>query len=164
MEFVKIAKILNTHGVKGELKVDVYTDFLDERFKKDSLIYIGKEYKAYKVESYRFHNNFMLLTLGGILNVDEVIKLKNSYIYKSTDDIKPLEDGFYFRDLKNLDVYMEDKLVGKVLYAESGIASNYLRVLSLNSKEVLVPILDPFILNVDMQNNRVNLKKVEGLF
>ena len=46
MEFKEIGKICNTHGIKGELKVEVYTDFTEDRFKTDSFIYIGeKHYK-----------------------------------------------------------------------------------------------------------------------
>lgn len=163
MEYIQIGKILNTHGVKGELKVDVYTDFLEERFKKNSFIYIGEDYEKQCVKSYRIHNGFMLLSLKDLEDINLVEKYKNRFIYKSSDDIKPLDDGYYFRDLKGLDVYVEDKLVGKVMYAEEGIRNDYLRIKKLDDKEALVPIIDNFVLNIDLDNNRVDIVKMEGL-
>lgn len=163
MEFVQIGKILNTHGVKGELKVDTFTDFVEERFKPNSNIYLGEKHIKVSVKKYRFHQKFMLLTLNDLEDINLVNEYKSMIIYKSLDDIKPLEDGFYFRDLKGLDVYADDKLVGKVKYAESGLSSNYLRVITNDNKEVLIPIVDAFIKDVDLNNKRININNIEGL-
>lgn len=163
MEYIQIGKIINTHGVKGELKVDVYTDFAEERFKKNSSIYIGEEHEKVTVKSYRIHNGFMLLTLKDLEDINLILKYKNQYIYKSDKDIKPLDDGYYFRDLRDLDVYVEGELVGKVKYAETGTRSNYLRIVKNDGKEALVPILDVFIKNVDLDNKRIEIIKMEGL-
>ena len=163
MEYITIGKILNTHGIKGELKVDVFTDFVEERFLKDSKIYIGEEHIEAIVKSYRIHNGFMLLLLKDLEDINLVLKYKNEIIYKSSDDIKPASDGYFFRDLKDLDVYVEDKLVGKSMYCEQGTSSDYLRVKSLEGKEVLVPILDVFIKNVNLKNKRIDIVKMDGL-
>ena len=163
MEYITIAKILNTHGIKGELKVDVYTDFVDERFEKGSKLYIGDEHVEVIIKSYRIHNGFMLLLLEGLEDINLVLKFKNEIIYKSSDDIKPSEDGYFFRDLKDLDVYVENVLVGKTMYCEKGTSSDYLRVKNLEGKEVLVPILDVFIKGIDLDSKRVDIVKMEGL-
>lgn len=163
MEYITIAKILNTHGIKGELKVDVYTDFVEERFLKGSKLYIGDEHIEVIVKSYRMHNGFMLLLLKDLEDINLVLKFKNEIVYKSNDDIKPSEDGYFFRDLKDLDVYVEDKLVGKSMYCETGTSSDYLRVKTLDDKEVLVPFLDVFIKDVDLENKRIDIVKMEGL-
>ena len=163
MEFITIAKILNTHGVKGELKVEVYTDFLEERFLKGSKVYIGEDHIEAIVKSYRMHNGFMLLLLKDLENINLVEKYKNNYIYKSSDDIEPLEDGYFFRDLKDADVYVDNILVGKSMYCEEGISSNYLRVKKIDNKEVLIPILDQFIEKIDVKNKRIDIVKMEGL-
>ena len=132
-------------------------------FLKNSFIYIGEDYEKQCVKSYRIHNGFMLLSLKDLEDINLVEKYKNRFIYKSSDDIKPLDDGYYFRDLKGLDVYVEDKLVGKVMYAEEGIRNDYLRIKKLDDKEALVPIIDNFVLNIDLDNNRVDIVKMEGL-
>lgn len=163
MEFIKIAKIINTHGIKGDLKLNVYTDFIEDRFEAGSIIYIGEKHIKEKVDSYRFHKNALLLKLEGKADINLVEKYKNMEIYKSSDDIKELDEGYYFSDLKDLDVYCEDKLVGKVMYMEEGVTCNYLRV-KTKENEVLIPYIENvFIEKVDLDKKRVDIKKMEGL-
>lgn len=163
MEFVKIAKIINTFGIKGELKLDVYTDFIDERFKKGTTVYVGENKLAFVVKNYKIHKDFLLVQFKDNEDINLVEKYKNMYIYKNKDDIKPLKDGeYYFSDLVNLDVYVQDKLIGKVLKVESGISSNYLRI-QTNDEEKLVPFLPVFIESVDLENKKIMIKKVDGL-
>ena len=165
MNYVKIGKIVNTFGIKGELKVDIYTDFVEERFKKNSSIYIGEKYNEFIVKSYRIHKGFLLLLLKDNEDINLVEKMKNMYIYKAKDDIKPLKKGeYYFSDLKDLDVYVENELIGKVLKVEEGVTHNNLRVLkNEDNKEYLVPFIPVFIKNVDIDNKRIDINKIEGL-
>lgn len=165
MEYVTIGKILNTFGIKGELKVDVYTDFLKDRFKKGSTVYVGDNYLPFVVESYREHKGFLLLQFKDNNDINLVEKYKGLYLYKSKDDIKPLKDGeYYFSDLKNLDVYVNDKIVGKVINVEQGLRNNNLRVLkNEDNKEYLIPYLPVFIKEVNLKENRISINWIEGL-
>ena len=165
MEYVKIGKILNTFGIKGELKVDAFSDFVEERFKKNSTIYIGEDYLPFKVKSYRVHKGFLLLLLNDNEDINLVEKYKGLFLYKSKEDIKPLEDGqYYFSDLKDLDVYVEDKYIGKVLQVEEGVRNNNLRILKeSDGKQYLVPFLPVFIMNVDLKTKRIDIIYMEGL-
>ncbi len=163
MDFVRIGEIINTFGIKGELKVDTCSDFIADRFKKDSTIYISDNYLPFSVESYKLHKGFVMLKLKGFDNINDVLKYKGQTIYKSFDDIKSLEDGeYYFKDLRDLNVYVEDKLVGKIVQVEKGISYNFLRI-KKNKEEVLVPYLKQFVLNVDLNNKRVDIVKMDGL-
>ena len=164
MEFVSLGKIVNTFGIKGELKIESYTDFASDRFKKDSTIYIGEEYEPMQVSSFRIHKGFILIKLVDHEDINLVEKFKNKYVYKAKQDIKPLENGeYYFSDLRGLDVYIDDNKVGKVIRVEEGLANNNLRVLK-DGKEYLIPYVKAFILNVDLQANRIDIRNVEGLF
>ena len=163
MEFIKIGKIINTFGIKGELKVDSYTDFIDERFKKDTTVYIGEEKIPYVMKNYRIHKGFLIIQFKDNEDINLVEKYKNMFIYKSKDDIKPLKEGeYYFSDLKDLDVYSKEMLVGRVIKVESGISCNYLRIL-VDDIEKLVPFLPVFIDKVDLENKRIYIKEIEGL-
>lgn len=163
MEFVKIGKIVNTFGIKGELKVESYTDFADIRFKKDSIVYIGEEKLPFVMKNHKNHKGFLLIQFKDNEDINLVEKYKNMYVYKNQEDIHELKKGeYYFSELKNLDVYVEGKLIGRVLRVEEGISSNYLRII-VNEKEKLVPFLPTFIENVDKENSRIDIKKIEGL-
>ena len=165
MEFVEIGKILNTFGIKGELKVASNSDFVEERYKKGSLVYVGEQHIPFKVKSVRTHKGFLLVLFEDNEDINLVEKYKNMFIYKSKDDIKPLKDGeYYFSDLRDLDVYVDNKYVGKVLKVEEGISSNNLRILKQeDNKEYLVPFLPVFIKNVDLDNKRIDIVYMEGL-
>ena len=156
---------MNTFGIKGELKVDVYTDFTVERFRKNSSIYIGEDYQPFKVLGYREHKGFLLLQLKDNEDINLVEKLKGKLIYKSKDDIRPLKDGeYYFSDLKDLDVCIDGIKIGRVLKVESGLRNNNLRVLKdEDGKEYLIPFIPVFIKNVDLDERRIDINWIEGL-
>ena len=165
MAYVLIGKIVNTFGIKGELKVFSYTDFNDERFKIGSTIYLSEEYLPVVIQSYRIHKKMILLSFKDMQDINLVEKYKNMFIYKSSEDIKPLDDGYYFSDLKDLDVYVNDNKIGKVLQVEEGVNANNLRVLlDEDNSEHLVPFLPVFIEKVDLDNKRIDIIEMEGLF
>ena len=165
MDYVRIGKIINTHGIKGDLKIDSYSDFESERFKVGSKVYLGEEYLEMKVSSFRSHQGFLLVSFEGYEDINLVEKFKNFIVYKSKDDIKPLKQGeYYFSDLRDLDVYIDNQLVGKVLRVEEGLRNNNLRILkNEDKKEYLVPFLKPFYESVDLENKRIDLVKMDGL-
>ncbi len=165
MEFVEIGKILNTFGIKGELKVATYTDFVSERFKIGSTVYVSDEHIPFTVNSYKEHKGFLLVLFKDNEDINLVEKYKNQLIYKAKEDIKPLKKGeYYFSDLIGLDVYVEGELKGKVLKVEEGIRNNNLRIKKEeDGKDCLVPFLPVFIENVNLQENRIDVIKMEGL-
>ncbi len=163
MDFIRIGKIVNTFGIKGELKVESYTDFCSERFEKDSIVYVGEEKIPFTMLGYRIHKGYILIKFKDYEDINLVEKYKNMYVYKSKDDIKPLKDGeYYFSDLVGLDVFSNDKIIGTVLTVEEGISSNYLRV-KVKDKEKLIPFIPAFIEKVDLDSKKINIKEIEGL-
>ena len=165
MEYVVIGKIVNTFGIKGELKVYSYTDFVKERFKKGSKVYLSEKYLPFEVNSCREHKGFLLVSFKDHEDINLVEKYKNMLIYKAKEDIKPLKKGeYYFSDLRDLEVYVEGKKIGRVKIVEEGIRSNNLRIVKYaDEKEYLVPFLDVFIEKVDLENKRIDIVKMEGL-
>lgn len=163
MEYVIIGKIVNTFGIKGELKVATSTDFIDDRFLEGSSVYVGDDYIEFVVKKHHNHKGFELVTFKDNEDINLVEKYKNCYIYKAKKDIKPLENGeYYFSDLRDLDVYKNNEIVGKVLRVEESIRNNNLRILS-NNKEILIPYLPNFIEKVDLENKAIHIQNTEGL-
>ena len=83
MEYVNIGKIVNTFGIRGELKVASNTDFVDERFRKGSTVYIGEEHIPFTVANHREHKGFLLVSFKDHEDINLVEKYKNMMIYKS---------------------------------------------------------------------------------
>ena len=114
---LEIGQIVNTFGIKGEVKVTPFTNDVS-RFDDLEKVYVKtrKEDKLYKVENVRYHKNMVLLKLEGINNPEDAELLKNSFLEIDREDAIPLKEGQYFIiDLIGLEVYTDDgNLLGKV--------------------------------------------------
>lgn len=165
MEFVCIGKIVNTHGIKGELKIESYSDFNNLRYKPNSFVYVSEDKIKYEINSYSDYKRFILVSFKDNLDINLVKKLKNEYVYKAKEDIKPLKKGdYYFSELKDMDLFIDDKFIGKVIKVEEGLKHNNLRVL-VDNKEYLIPyVKDVFVKNVDLERKRIDYLKMDGLF
>jgi len=164
MEYLKVGNIINTFGIRGELKIDSLTDFPQERFKAGKVLYIlfNNRYEAVTVKSYRVHKGFVLLLLKDLENINFVEKYKGSDLYVSKNDLHKLKDGqYYFFQLVDCEVFYNDTLIGKVIDIDGGYQP-VLRVKS-DGKEVLIPYVDRFIKNVDLETKKINVDLIEGM-
>ena len=166
MEYVLIGKIATTFGLKGELKIDVYTDFTEERFKTGGDVYIkdGDEYRLFKIASKRYHKERLLVAFKDHQDINLIEKYKGHKIYKAKSDIKPLKEGeYYFDDLTGLNVLYDDRLLGRVQSVEEGVRYNFLRVSLSDDKTILIPFIDNFTERVDLKEKKIIVKNLEGL-
>jgi len=157
-EYIKIGKIVNTHGIKGELRI--LSDFIykERIFKKGFIIYIGPYLEAHKIVGYRFHKVFDMIMLEGFNNINEVLKYKGCFVYIKRSDLK-LNDGEYLLDdLLEMNVYFEDKFVGKVLDYQNNNGNILLKI-----SNGFIPYNNYFIKNIDLENKRIDVVNVEGL-
>ena len=114
MEFINIGKIVNTHGIKGELRI--LSDFRhkDKVFKVGMKFYVGREKEEFIVNSYRFHKIFDMVTFKGFNNINDVLYLKGRQVFINKEDLV-LDDGeIYIEDLIGYEVFIGDKNIGKV--------------------------------------------------
>jgi 16S rRNA processing protein RimM len=162
MDKIKVGIIVNTHGLKGELKIKSLSDFNDERFKKGNeliLLFQNKE-TVLKVKTYREHKDMVLVTFDGFEDINKVEIWKGSELYIDRDNIEELEEGYYFFELKGCSVYdQDDNLLGEVEDVIDTAANPILRI----NKTILVPYVDQFIKNVDIENKRIDIEVIEGL-
>ncbi|NLC54307.1 MAG: 16S rRNA processing protein RimM [Erysipelothrix sp.] len=159
MDKIKIGIIANTFGIKGELKVISESDFVEERFKVGNHLYLDQDLKV-EITSFREHNNNVLIRINNLEDINLVEKYKNMEIFFDLDEIEPLEVGYYLFQLEDLDVYIKDEKVGKVI-AVSKPAQTLLRI-QLEDREILLPFVDAFIEKVDLDKKRVYINLIEG--
>ena len=163
---LEIGQIVNTFGIKGEVKVTPFTDDI-KRFDDLKNVYVKtkKESKLYKVENVRYHKNMVLLKLEGINNPEDAEKLRNAFLEIDRKDAIPLEEGTYFiADLINLDVYTDEgKLLGKVddIY-NTGVNDIYV-VKDELGKQILLPGIKDVIKEVDLEAEKIIVHLIPGL-
>ena len=165
-EYILIAKLIKAFGLKGEMKAEPYTDFIKERFKSGSRVYLNHEgeHLPFIVKAYRMHKGFLLLTFKDYEDINLIEKYRGDEVYKAKEDIEALPEGeYYFNDLEGLDVYAQSLLIGKVKRVEAGPKYNYLRIEKKTGGTFLVPFIPFFILNVDLDKHFLEINAVEGL-
>lgn len=162
-EYIYIGKIVNTHGIKGEIRI------LSDFEKKDSVfvvgmsIYIGRKKEKEIIKSYRHHKNFEMITMEGYNDINEVLKYKGLYVYIKKEDLKLRDDEYLESDMIGLNVYVDGKLVGKVkdIY-DSG--NNKVMTIHVDNKDVYIPYQKEFISNVDIKNKKIVVTPIKGMF
>jgi len=156
MELVYVGKIVNTHGIKGELRILSDFELKNKIFNKGSKIFIDSN--EYIIDSYRFHKIFDMITLTGYNNINDVLFLKGKKVYCRRDDLNLNENEYLISDLIGMDVYYNNELIG--IIKDISRDKNPLIKLSNNK---LIPYNDNFIDSVNLKQRQVVLKNCEGL-
>ncbi|WP_313990161.1 ribosome maturation factor RimM [Gemella morbillorum] len=165
---LKVGKIVNTHSLKGEVKVISSTDFEEERFKKGSKLLITRGNQLIRevvVQSYRNHKNFLLVKFEGIDSVEEAEKLKNLQIKINSDEVGELEENeFYFHQIIGCEVFDEnDKNLGEIIDILTPGANDVWVIKGENGKEILIPYIEDVVKKIDITSKKVNIEVMEGL-
>lgn len=165
---LKVGKIVNTHSLKGEIKVISSTDFEEERFKKGSKLLITRGNQLIRevvVQSYRNHKNFLLVKFEGIDSVEEAEKLKNLQIKIDSDEVGELEENeFYFHQIIGCEVFDEnDKNLGEIIDILTPGANDVWVIKGENGKEILIPYIEDVVKKIDIISKKVNIEVMEGL-
>ena len=157
MEFINIGKIVNTHGIKGELRI--LSDFRhkDKVFKVGMKFYVGKEKEEFIVNSYRFHKIFDMVTFKGFNNINEVLYLKGRPVYINKEDLVLDNGEVYIEDLIGYDVIIGEKVLGKV----TGVMYNSKANDILKVGDTLVPYVKDLIIKIE--DNKIYYKEIGGL-
>lgn len=163
---LEVGQIVNTFGIKGEVKVTPFTDNIN-RFDDLKKVYVKtkKEDKLYKVENVRYHKNMVLLKLEGIDNPEQAELLKNAFIEIDREDAVPLKEGqFFIADLIGLEVYTDEgKLLGKVDDIYNTGANDIYVVKDELGKQILLPGIKEVIKQVDLESEKIIVHLIPGL-
>ena len=152
-----IGKIVNTHGLKGEVKIISDFKYKNLVFKKNFVFYVNNEKLI--VKSYRKHKMFDMVTFDLIDDINNVLKYKGKDIYINREDIK--EKIILNEDYIGLEVY-SDRYIGIVEEIMKNPAHDIL-VVNNNGKINLIPNIEEFVKSVDVDNKKIIINEIEGL-
>jgi len=162
MKYVSIGKIVNTHGIKGEIRLLSDFKFLKKVFVKDFPIYIGEIKEKQIINSYRPHKQFHMITLKGYTNINEVLKYKGKNAYILRSDLNLENDEFLDEDLIDLNVIYQDKIIGQVIGFENHSINKIINVKSVQSV-YKIPFNFAIIENIDLEKKCIYIKNIKGL-
>ena len=166
MEYISIGKIVNTHGLKGTLKIKSFTDFKEDRYKIGNLLYISfkEEIIPVTVANFKTVKNLDNLTFKEFNDINMVEKYKGSFLMFNKEDALELAlDEFYYDELIGMEVYNEDQLIGKCIDVRELPQGEILVVKRDSKKDALIPFRKEFVKDVDKDLKRINLISWEGL-
>jgi len=168
-KWLTIGKIINTHGIRGELKVWPHTDFPEVRFKAGSRLMLqppdGGEPFGVEVQDARPHKNVYLVKLKGFDNINQVEKYKGGSLVVPDDDRVPLAEGeYYIRDIVGCSVVTEDgRELGTITDVLQPSANDVWVVRLPAGRELLIPVIDDVVLDVDVARRTVKVRLLEGM-
>lgn len=168
MKELVIGTIINTHGIKGEVKIRSCSDFDEVRYKKGNTVYLKEENSLteLKVRSFRVHKGFPLVSFEGLNSINDVEKYRDCDVVIDADERQPLPEGdYYYSDLEGMDVYDEaGSRIGRCSSVEPTLgAQNNLRITLEDGRQVLIPYVPAFIRSVSIDENRIIVNLMEGL-
>ncbi len=158
MKYIFIGRIVNTHALKGEVRIVSDFEFKDRIFKENTLLYIGENKDKEIIETYRKHKQFDMVKFKGIDYINDVLKYKGSKVYIDESILNLKDDEILISELINMDVYNDNKYVGKITEYRSDNGNNMLRV---NNK--LIPYNKDFITKIDKENKSIYFHDI-GVF
>ena len=161
MDYVFIGKIVNTHGIKGELRIRSNFDKKDLIFKPGFTLYIGEGYVPEKIVTYRVHKEFDMVTFEGYNNINQVLNYLKMNVYIKRSDLELNNDEYILDDLIGLNVVENGETLGKV----SEIVYNGSNILLsvLGDKNFYIPTNGDFIKKVDLENGTIETFNAKGL-
>ena len=162
MEYICIGKIVQTHGIKGELRIKSRFLKKDKVFKKGFTLYLGDDKKPEVINSYRPHKDFDMVTFEGYDNINQVLDYLKLLVYAKKEDIELNEDEYILEELVGLNVIEDGLCLGKVneiVYNNSNILLN---VISEN-KSFYIPNNPNFIKKVNLNDKEVIVENAKGL-
>ncbi len=162
-DYFNIGQIVNVVGLKGELRVFPLTDY-QERFEEIASVLI--EDKSFEIESVRYYKGLVVLKLKGIDDRNTAESYKMKYLRIDRKDARVLpEDTYYITDLVGCEVYtMEDEHIGKLVDVLQNSSQDLYEVeLNEGPKRILIPAVDEFIKEVNMEKHLIKVQLIEGL-
>lgn len=165
-ELVLIGKVTATHGIKGELRISLFSGDADTLLSVDTVLLKqpGREAKAFDVLSSRLHGKKVLLALKPFSNINEVLALVGSELYVHRFQLPELEsDEYYWRDLIGMQVVTSTEEDLGQLIEILATGSNDVFVVKGVRGELLIPAIEDVVLEIDHQQRVVRVDLPEGL-
>lgn len=166
--YLAVGFITGVHGLRGELKVEVHTDF-PERFSPGNHLALGEKLLSVSIEASRMHKGHVLLTLSGIKNRNQAEELRNLWLFIEEDSAAELEDDTYWiHDIIGLTVLDEDhQSIGTVTDVIATGANDVYAIQPAGTinrgRELLVPAIEDVVRRVDLEKRQLIIRLQPGL-
>ena len=164
-DFFRVGVIANTHGIRGEVKIFPTTDDV-KRFDylKEAYIDAGKEKIKVEVSNVRYFKNLVIVKFKGIDNINDIERYKGKDLLVTRENALPFEEGeYYLADIIGANVYTEDGILFGSLEDVIETGANLVYSVQHEGKEVLLPVIDDCVKEVNVEEKKVIVHIMKGL-
>lgn len=162
----KIGKIVNSQGLRGQVRVYPYTSN-NERFEALEVIYLDENLKeSLEIESVGYKKNLVILKFKGLDRIEDIEKYRDRDIFINREtQSQDLEEGeFFIADLIGLDVIDEEKgFIGKLDDVLQNTAQDLCVVKRENGSDIMIPYVDEFLREINIEEGFIKVKLWEGM-
>lgn len=161
-DLLEIGKIVNTHGIRGEVKIQPWCDE-PELF--DELEYLFIEGEKYNIVRNRFHKTCQIVQLENVNSIDDAERFKNQIVYINRDALELPEGRYYIADIEGLTVKEQNgRILGVVdEIVKTGSNDVYSLKDTFNKKPVLIPVIEGVVLETNIDGGYIVVKLPKGL-
>lgn len=161
MEYIYLGKIVNTHGIKGEVRIISDFRYKSRVFVKGFAIYIGKKKDKEVIEHYRVHKNYDMIVMRGYTNINEVLQYKGEAVYIKKDDLRLERGEVLDEDLVGMKVFMNGEEKGKV---SKVLREKQDRLVVINDRgKYYIPYVKGVVKEINLKEG-ILLEDISGLF
>lgn len=161
--FLAVGRVVRPFGVRGELKVEIHTDY-PERLHLHTHLWVGPDPQPYPLERVRMHKGYALIKLRGIETRSDAETLRNTWLWIPTEEAVPLEEDEYYEYqlLGLLVITTEGQTLGRITEILS-TGANDVYVVRGHYGEVLLPAIAHVIREIDLDSGRMIVELLDGL-
>lgn len=166
MDKLEVGKIVNTHGLKGEVKIVTWTDSPDV-FEEIEYVYakMKKEEIRLDLVGIKYQKNNIIAKFKQITTIEEAQGFKNCVLLAERQMLGELPEGvYYIADLIGCEVFdVNNRHLGKISDVFNTGANDIYAVSAPQKKDLLIPVLKETVINVDILNKKVTVNLIDGL-
>lgn len=166
-ELLLVGRVARAHGNRGQVIVNLETDFPESRFALGQVLHVGRgtEFEPRRIESVRFHQGRPVIGLEGVDTMDAAEALAGADLKVPAAALAPLPEGtFYHHDLVGCDV--RDRgghAIGRVTGVEGTMERSRLVVSGRDGREILIPLVAAICVEVNPASRVIVVDPPEGL-
>ena len=165
-QYLETAKIVATHGVRGEVRCQYFCDSAEFLCEFDELYLDKKGEKPVEISRAYPHKNVVIMKIDGIDTVEDAQKLIGKTLYMNRDDVELDEDVYFIQDIIGLVVKDIDsgEVYGKISEVYQNGATDVYSIKKENGTELMFPYIDEVVKKIDIEAGEMLIKPLEGLF
>ena len=163
-EYLEAGKIVNIHGIRGEVKIMPYCDSPELLCEFDRL-FLGKSLKEIYIQRSRVQKNMVICKIEGIDSPEQAEKLRNQMLYMHRDDLELDENTYFIQDL--IGITVKDADTGEIYGTIDEVlqtGANDVYSIKNGDKNYLVPAIADVVVDTDIDSGIMTIRVPEGLF